>query len=97
METKTVNTELWKAIEDGEFYLVEPDNEIGIIHKKDYAEVIVTAVNACKAINYYNPINAAKALPELIEALRFTLIHDDMYITKGVRDKIEAALKQATE
>jgi hypothetical protein len=43
------------------------------------AELIVTAVNACKEINPANPLAAARAAPELLKALEYVLTHVPNY------------------
>src|SRR4030095_4285339 len=110
METKTVNTELWDMFfaADGKYYITTSANDAAEAYTKETAELIVTAVNACKAINPDNPLAVAKILPELVEALKMgsDIIHHELKPVDWHTDPcaisdclntMDELLKQATE
>lgn len=76
MGTKTVNTEKWEyyymAFDEGHYIKIGDRAYIHALNEET-AKLIVAAVNACKAINQDNPINAAKAYPDVINALQHCL------------------------
>jgi hypothetical protein len=71
-------------------------------HSLEYQfELTNTCIEACKAINKENPLNVAKAIPELFEALKAVLMWHKGYGTKTqseiMRLYVEPAIQKATE
>jgi len=80
MKTETVNIEKWKTFDWGvlqsskknpvHIKITTMDSElIADVYNKGHAELIKEATNACKEINKDNPLNVAKAIPEMFKAL----------------------------
>ncbi len=88
-------------LNDEDFGLPEID-EIGDL-EKEYTELRIAAVNACKHINPDNPLAVAKVLPELLKcswnALQTlkALAERDKTLSPITIQQLEKALKQATE
>jgi len=69
------------AVEFGLFYsksgglygITVSGKNIGIVYTKAYANLIVSAVNACKEINPDNPQAVAESIEDLVEALEYII------------------------
>jgi len=67
--TNNVLIDKWEVLfaQDEMYYITTSGNDAAFAYDKKSADLIVTAVNACKAINPDNPLNAALHLVELID------------------------------
>ena len=78
----------WETSYEGGVIQVGPAIEPNIawVTTQEYANLIITAVNACKSVNEQNPLAVAEAIPEIVGILKT--------LTRAVRKYADIGNKQ---